>query len=113
MYSFFCRVLSKSSATNTMSLCVACKDEDNTVVFMCKGNGGSCSYMLCAGCVRRAFDDQSGANSSFCFTCKTPTALDMIAAVCGKGAIVAVEEKLRSKVEFQCREQNMKAAVSR
>ena len=65
------------------------------------------------GCVRIAFDDRSGANSSFCPMCKTPTALDMIAAVCGKGAIAAVEEKLRSKVEFQCREQSLKDALSR
>ena len=83
------------------------------MVFTCKGDGGSCSYMLCVGCVRIAFDDRSGANSSFCLTCKTPTALDMIAAVCGKGAIAAVEEKLRSKVEFQCREQSLKDALSR
>jgi len=106
-------VLSKSSATTAMSLCAVCLDEDETVVFTCKGDGGSCSYMLCAGCVRFAFDDRSGASSSFCPTCKTPTALDMIAAVCGKGAIVAVEEKLRSKVEFQCREQSLKDALSR
>ena len=91
-----------------MSLCAVCLDEDETVVFTCKGDGGSCSYMLCI-----AFDDRSGANSSFCPMCKTPTALDMIAAVCGKGAIAAVEEKLRSKVEFQCREQSLKDALSR
>lgn len=106
-------MLSKSSATTAMSLCAVCLDEDETVVFTCKGDGGSCSYMLCAGCVRFAFDDRSGASSSFCPTCKTPTALDMIAAVCGKGAIVAVEEKLRSKVEFHCREQSLKDALSR
>jgi hypothetical protein len=88
-----------------MSLCVACMDEDEEVVYTCKGEGGACSYTLCAGCIRIAFDDKSGANSSFCAMCKTPSALDMIDAVLGKGAIIAVEEQLRKKVEFQCQEQ--------
>jgi len=37
----------------------------------------------------------------------------MIASVVGQGAIAAVENKLRSKVEFQLKEQNLKMDLSR
>jgi hypothetical protein len=37
----------------------------------------------------------------------------MIDAVLGKGAIIAVEEKLRGKVEFQCQEQILRKKASR
>jgi hypothetical protein len=80
-------------------------DKDEDVVYTCKGEGGACLYMLCTGCIRIAFDNKSGASSLFCPMCKTPSALDMIDAVLGKGAIIAVEEKLRSQVRFQCEEQ--------
>jgi phage/plasmid primase-like uncharacterized protein len=88
-------------------------DEDEHVVYTCKGKGGACSYMLCAGCIRIAFEDKSGASSSFCAMCKTPSAIEMIDAVLGKGAISAVEEKLRSKVEFQYQEQILRSKASR
>jgi len=45
--------------------------------------------------------------------CKTPSALDMIAAVCGKGAIIAAEEKLRGKIEFQCKAEMLRMEASR
>jgi hypothetical protein len=96
-----------------MSSCVSCMDEDEDVVYTCKGKGGACSYALCARCIRIAFDDKSGANSSFCAMCKTPSALDMIDAVLGKGAIIAVEEKLRRKVEFQCEERILRTNASK
>ena len=95
------------------STCLSCMDEDEVVVFKCKGEGGTCSFQLCGACVKIAFDDSSGANSSFCSICKTPSALDMIASVVGQGAIAAVENKLRSKVEFQLKEQNLKMDLSR
>ena len=96
-----------------ISLCVSCMDEDVDVVYICKGEGGACSFMLCAGCIKIAFDDKSGASSSLCAICKNPSALDMIDAVLGKGAIIAVEEKLRGKVEFQCQEQILRSKASR
>ena len=96
-----------------MSCCVACMDDDEDVVFRCKGDGGVCSYQLCAICVKMAFDDNSGASSSFCAMCKAPSALDMIASVCGQGAIIAVEQKLRGKIEFKLREENIKKGASR
>jgi hypothetical protein len=37
----------------------------------------------------------------------------MISAVCGRGAINAVEEKFRNKVEFQVKELLMKREASR
>lgn len=88
-------------------------DDEEEVVFRCKGDGGICSYQLCGSCVRLAFYDSSGANSSFCPQCKTPSALDMIAAVCGKGAIMAIEQKLRRTVEFKLKEENMSKEASR
>jgi hypothetical protein len=96
-----------------MSLCVACMDEDEDLVYTCKGEGVACSYMLCLGCIQIVFDNKSGASSSVCNMCKTPSALDMIDAVLGKGAIIAVEEKLRGKVEFQCQEQLLREKASR
>jgi len=96
-----------------MSRCVSCMDEDEDVVYICKGGGGACSYMLCAGCIRIAFDDKSGASSSLCAICKSPSALDMINAVLRKGAIIAVEEKLRGKAECQCQEQILRSKASR
>jgi hypothetical protein len=45
--------------------------------------------------------------------CKTPSALDMIAAVCGKGAIIAVKEKIRGEVEFQCEAKMLRREASR
>ena len=97
----------------SVSYCIACNDDEEDVVFKCKRKGGACSYQLCAGCVKLSFDDMSGANSSFCALCKHPSALDMISAVCGKGAIHAVEQKFRNKVEFQVKEQLMKREASR
>lgn len=99
--------------TMVMSRCVSCMDEDEDVVYICKGEGEACSYMLCAGCIRIAFNDKSGASSSLCAICNNPSALDMIDAVLGKGAIIAVEEKLRGKVEFQCQEQILRSKASR
>ena len=96
-----------------MSTCVSCLDEDECVVFKCKGSGGSCSYQLCRSCVKMAFSDSSGANSSFCAICKTPSALEMISAVCGKGAIMAVEQKLRGKLEFKLKDEQLKREQSR
>jgi hypothetical protein len=96
-----------------MKVCIICMDEEEEVVFKCRGGGGTCTYQLCGSCVKTAFDDRSGANSSFCAMCKTPSALDMIAAVCGNGAIMAVEQTLRSKVEFKVREENIRRGVSR
>jgi len=94
-----------------VSVCVSCLDEG--VVFNCKGEGGMCLYKLCASCIRLSFDDTSGASSSFCPMCRTPSALEMIGAVCGKGAIIAIEEKLREKVEFQCQAENKRKEASR
>ena len=88
-------------------------DDDEEVVFHCKGEGGACRYQLCAGCVRLAFDDASGASSSFCAMCKSPTAIDMVASVCGRAAITAVEQKLRGKVEFKLKEENLRKDFSR
>lgn len=90
---------------------MSCLDKDETVVFRCKGH--TCTFQLCAGCVRIAFEDVSGASSTFCAMCQNPSALDMIASVCGPGAITAVEKKLRDPLEFKLREENLKRNASR
>jgi hypothetical protein len=102
-----------STMAPSVSYCIVCNDDDEDVVYKCKGNGGACTYQLCAGCVKASFNDMSGAHSSFCALCKHPSALDMISAVCGRGAINAVEEKFRNKVEFQVKELLMKREASR
>ena len=88
-------------------------DGEEEVVFKCKGEGGTCLYQLCTSCVRLAFDDSSGGSSSFCAMCKTPSALDMISSVCGKGAVLAIEKRLQGKLEFKLEEENIKKEASR
>jgi len=39
-----------------------------------------------------SYDDYSGTNSSNCQLCGIPSAMDMITAICGAGAISAVEK---------------------
>ncbi len=82
-------------------------------MFRCKGDGGVCTFQLCAACVRIAFEDKSGSSSSFCAMCKSPTAIDMIASVCGQGALIAVEKKIRGQVEFKLKEENIRKDASR
>lgn len=93
--------------------CVSCLDGGEEVVFRCKGDGGVCTFQLCAACVRIAFEDTSGSSSSFCAMCKSPTAIDMIASVCGQGALIAVEKKIRDQVEFKLKEENIRKDASR
>ena len=95
------------------TICVSCLDGDVEVVFRCKGGGGVCAYQLCATCVKIAFDDKSGSSSTFCAMCKSPTAIDMIASVCGQGALLAVEKKIRGEVEFKLKEENIRKDASR
>ena len=95
------------------SICVSCLDDDEEVVFRCKGDGGVCTYQLCATCVKIAFEDKSGSSSSFCAMCKSPTAIDMVASVCGQGALLAVEKKIRGEVEFKLKEENIRKDASR
>jgi hypothetical protein len=97
----------------SISCCVACLDDDEEVVFRCKGYGGSCTYQLCVTCIKLAFDDRTGSSSSFCALCKSPTAIDMIASVCGQGAVIAVEKRITGRVEFKLREDNIKKEASR
>mmetsp|Transcript_3022 Transcript_3022/g.8731 ORF Transcript_3022/g.8731 Transcript_3022/m.8731 type:complete len:1063 (+) Transcript_3022:1610-4798(+) len=92
-------------------VCISCMDADEVVVFRCKGH--TCTFQLCAGCVKLSFEDASGATSTFCVMCQTPSALDMIASVCGPAAIKAVEKKLRGPLEFKLREENLKRGASR
>ncbi len=86
--------------------CSICYDEDEGVVFNCSNY--SCDYQLCGSCVRDAFKDSSGSNSSYCQFCQTPSAMDMIAAVCGPHAIKAIEQKMRSSIEFELRTEMLK-----
>lgn len=101
--------LSKSIMVS--DVCISCLDDGEVVVFRCKGY--SCKYQLCSPCIKIAFEDVSGAASTFCAMCKTPSALDMIASVCGPAAIKVVEEKLRGPMEFKLREENLKRDASR
>mmetsp|Transcript_3537 Transcript_3537/g.4813 ORF Transcript_3537/g.4813 Transcript_3537/m.4813 type:complete len:625 (+) Transcript_3537:693-2567(+) len=82
------------------SCCSICYEEEE-VIFKCSNY--SCDYQLCALCVREAFKDSSGSNSSYCQFCQTPSAMDMISAVCGPHAIKTIEQKMRSSIEFELR----------
>jgi len=86
------------------SHCSICYDEKE-VIFKCSNY--SCDYQLCNSCVREAFKDSSGSNGSCCQFCQTPSAMDMISAVCGPHAIKAIEQKMRS-IEFERRAEILK-----
>ena len=81
------------------SCCSICCDEGEEVLFFC--SKVTCEYQLCGLCIKDAFKDSSGSNSTYCQFCKTPSALDMISAVIGTGAIKAVEKNVRSDIEFE------------
>ena len=78
-----------------------CEDEKSELI-NCPTNG--CDYCICSVCIKLAFKDSSGTSSESCPMCKAPIDLHMIEAVCGKGAIRAVEKHLRSNIEFKVQE---------
>ena len=57
--------------------------------------------MLCTPCIKRSFDDQSGQSYKECPLCHQSIARGMIKDVLGRGAINAIEEELRAKVELE------------
>jgi len=79
--------------------CVVCCDEESKVVFSCMTL--ACEYSMCAECIKFAFEDGTGENSARCPSChKKGNAVKMVAAVVGSVAVKAVENELRSFVEF-------------
>ena len=86
----------------TMDCCSICFDEQESLTFKCSSI--SCKYQLCTPCIKYAFNDRSGANSSNCQLCGIPSAMAMISSLCGEGAIKAVEQKLRTSLEFEYNE---------
>lgn len=88
---------------SSIACCSVCLDDDEPVIFKCSKL--SCSYQLCASCIREAFKDSSGSNSSVCQLCQTPSDMDMITALCGIGAVKAVEQKVTSSIKFELREE--------
>ena len=87
--------------------CSICLDDHDKLPFTCQTR--DCQYGLCHGCVKLAFEDSAGQNSRFCPSCKEPTARRMIESMCGKGAVIQVEQELRNFVEFEVK----KAAFNR
>ena len=83
--------------------CTVCCDDDSDVVFCCLKS--DCDYSLCSDCVRRSFEDASGANSTCCPSCRSPIATKLIQAVCGPTAVKAVEQELRTCVEFDVKQE--------
>ena len=78
------------------SICDVCGDVESKVIFSCE-----CDYKLCADCIKFAFEDGTGKNSSTCPLCQKPgTAVKMVEAVVGLVGVKAVENELRSTVEF-------------
>ncbi|GFH53878.1 hypothetical protein CTEN210_10354 [Chaetoceros tenuissimus] len=85
-----------------MDCCSICLDEEESLTFKCSSI--SCKYQLCTTCIKHAFNDHSGTNASNCHFCGSPSAMAMISSLCGEGAIKAVEQKLRSSLEFEYNE---------
>jgi broad-specificity NMP kinase len=88
---------------NASIVCVVCCDEDNHVVFSCLTP--SCEYRLCSDCIKFAFQDGTGKNSEKCPSCNEGgNAIRMVKAVVGPIGVRAVENELRSTVEFDVKE---------
>jgi AAA domain len=77
--------------------CIICFDDDVEIAFRCLKR--RCAYEMCRDCLQDAFKDASGAAVRECPSCKTPSARNMLEALCGPGAIRHIEDELRSKVE--------------
>ncbi|KAG7340019.1 AAA domain containing protein [Nitzschia inconspicua] len=96
--------------------CTICLEELELQFLHCCPQS-SCEFKLCTSCVRLAFQDASGESYRRCQLCKTAMARDILESVVGKGAVNAVEDELRRKVEFvvetkaQERESNKKAMM--
>lgn len=79
--------------------CTVCMDNLETDrSFQCWSE--ACEYKLCQPCVRRAFEDLSGSDSKHCPLCKSPMARAVLETIVGRGAVQAVEDQLRPKLEF-------------
>ncbi|KAG7363889.1 AAA domain containing protein [Nitzschia inconspicua] len=96
--------------------CTICLEELELEFLHCCPQSSS-EFKLCTSCVRLAFQDASGESYRRCQLCKTAMARDILESVVGKGAVNAVEDELRRKVEFvvetkaQERESNKKAMM--
>jgi len=89
-----------------MVSCSLCLEDNVEIAFSCLTK--KCSYEICAPCVKLAFEDASGENCRLCPICKTPTARRMVESICGKGAVREVERALRSRVEQEVQQENLK-----
>jgi phage FluMu protein Com len=82
-----------------MLTCTVCYDDlEADLVYRCQTNG--CEYQMCTPCIKRAFEDSSGQSTKKCPMCESAMARDILQNILGKGAIKAVENELRTKVEF-------------
>jgi AAA domain len=78
--------------------CIICFDDNVEIAFRCQNH--QCAYEMCRDCHQKVFEDASGADVRECPSCKTPSARSMLKALCGPSAIRHIEDKLRSKVEY-------------
>lgn len=82
-----------------MLTCTVCYDElEVDLVYRCQTN--DCEYQMCTPCIKRAFEDSSGQSTKKCPVCNIAMARDILQNILGKGAVKAVENELRTKVEF-------------
>lgn len=92
-------------------VCSVCLDANVHIPFQCPTAG--CIYQLCADCIRMAFNDASGNNSSKCLFCGVPSDLEMISSLCGPNATKSVEKKIRSEIEFEVKADVTRKELSR
>lgn len=102
----FFTTFEKFTPTTTMGCCTICLEEYDGVGFHC--NNKKCTYEMCIDCIKDSFQDASGGNYRHCLLCKRPVARSMLETVCGPGAVGEVEHELRSKVEFEVKQANLK-----
>jgi hypothetical protein len=81
-------------------------DDEVEIVFRCPKR--ACLYEMCHDCLKKAFEDASGANVKECPSCKTPTARSMLESLCGVGAVREVENELRTKVAYELEQEHLR-----
>ena len=84
--------------------CTVCYDGlEKDQIYHCPTH--DCEYQLCIPCIKRSFEDSSGQSSKFCPICKSAWARGILQNILGKGAVKAVEDELRNKVEVEVKSQ--------
>jgi phage FluMu protein Com len=101
LYIFSIILFERHSVVETMILTctICCDDLEPESLYCCKTT--DCKYKRCTPCIKLAFEDASGDSYKRCPMCNSQMgARDLLDGVLGKGAVVAVENEVRPRIEY-------------